>query len=127
MHIFSRKGEKCEVVYHIKCSDCTATYVGETGRALRERVAEHQKKADSHMKQHLIQARHSFSDEGVSILHQEPDYFKRGVAEAIYIDSETPSLNRDRGQHELPAIYREIITSKSRDQNNNTGHVTRRH
>ena len=116
--------DKLGLVYHIKCSDCPASYVGETGRQLKERVTEHRKKS-SPIGEHLCQATHSFSTADVSILHQEPDWFRRGVAEAIYINREAPSLNRDSGRHNLPAIYREILTSTSRDHN--TGHVTKRH
>ena len=62
----------------------------------------------------------------VSVLHQEPEWFKMGVAEAIHIHLESPSLNRDRGRHHLPAIYREILTSPSRETNT-LGYVTERH
>ena len=43
------------------------------------------------------------------MLHQEPDWFKRGVAESIYIMQEEPMLNRDKGRHTLPEIYRELL------------------
>ena len=33
--------EKTEAVYHISCKECPATYIGETGRALGTRFAEH--------------------------------------------------------------------------------------
>ena len=121
------KTDKSEVVYHIQCKDCTDTYVGETGRQLKFRLHDHRTKASSHVKQHTERADHSFSDEGVSILHHESDRWKRGVAEAIYIDRDAPSLNREKGRHDLPPIYREILTAKSHDQNNNSGHVTRCH
>ena len=117
--------DKSGLVYQIKCGDCQASYVGETGRQLKERVTEHRKKKSSPIGEHLGQASHAFSSEDVSILHQEPDWFRRGVAEAIFINREAPSLNRDSGRHNLPAIYREILTSTSRDHN--TGHVTKRH
>ena len=111
-----RKSEVCGSVYKVECADCPASYVGETERELKFRVAEHHRLKSSHVCQHLVQAKHTFNDEGVSVLHREPDYFKRGVAEAIHIDRETPSLNRDRGRHTLPSIYREIITPQSHDQ-----------
>ena len=118
------KEDKSGVIYQIKCGDCPASYVGETGRQLKERVVEHRKKKSSPVGEHLAQTSHTFSQEEVSVLHHESEWFKRGVAEAIHINRETPSLNRDSGRHNLPAIYREIITSPSRDR---SGHVTRRH
>ena len=117
--------DKSGLVYQIKCGDCEASYVGETGRKLKERVKEHHKNKASPIGEHLSRASHSFTNDEVSILHQEPDWFRRGVAEAIYIHRETPSLNKDSGRHNLPAIYREILTSTSRA--GSAGHVTKRH
>ena len=102
------KEEKAGLVYHVKCGDCDATYVGETERNLKKRINEHHR-SSSPIGQHMDQRRHSFSSEGVSILHQETDWFRRGVAESIHIAMEDPVLNRDRGRHTLPAIYREIL------------------
>ena len=34
-------GDKSNIVYKINCYDCDASYVGETGRALKTRVSEH--------------------------------------------------------------------------------------
>ena len=118
------KEDKSGVIYRIKCGDCTASYVGETGRQLKDRVAEHRKQKSSPLGEHLHQTTHAFANEDVSVLHHESEWFKRGVAEAIHINRETPSLNRDSGRHNLPAIYREIITSQSHDR---SGHVTKRH
>ena len=33
--------DKSSIVYKINCHDCDASYVGETGRALKARVSEH--------------------------------------------------------------------------------------
>ena len=102
------KKDKAGLVYHIKCADCSATYVGETERKLGKRMTEHHKPS-SPIGHHLEWNRHTFSDKEVSILHQESDWFRRGVAEAIHIHQEAPILNRDRGRHTLPAIYRDIL------------------
>ena len=100
--------EKAGLVYHVKCSDCSSNYVGETERNLKKRINEHHR-TSSPIGLHMDQRRHSFSAEGVSVLHQESDWFRRGVAESIHIAMEDPDLNRDRGRHTLPAIYREIL------------------
>ena len=120
------KEEKAGVVYHIKCSNCESHYIGETERKLKKRLHEHHR-SSSPVGHHTHETQHSFSEDEVSVLHQESDWFRRGVAEAIYITRQQPDLNRDRGRHTLPAIYRELFdivsrdgvsTSGSRDHNN---------
>ncbi len=37
--------DKCGVVYQLACQDCEASYIGETERALKQRLKEHLKPA----------------------------------------------------------------------------------
>ena len=114
------KDDKAGVVYHLKCNDCESHYIGETERKLRKRIHEHHR-SSSPVGQHTKDTHHTFSEKEVSVLHQEQDWFRRGVAEAIYIDKERPDLNRDRGRHTLPAIYRELFNIVSRDHPTTSG------
>ena len=93
---------------------------------LGERVREHAYKGtNSAVSEHCRRNKHLITPAGrvkipdtqVTVLHQEPDYIKRGVAESISIMLEEPTLNRDKGRHTLPEIYRELLT---RDR---SGHV----
>ena len=36
---------------------------------------------------------------------KKDDWFRCGIAEAIWIAKENPSLNRDGGRHTLPPVY----------------------
>ena len=101
-------GDQTGVVYKIQCADCDASYVGETERTLKKRVTEHHR-SSSPVGHHTSYNHHQFSHSDVSVLHRDADWFRRGVAEAIHITTQRPSLNRDRGRHTLPAIYREIL------------------
>ena len=114
------KLDKCGVVYHVQCDDCSADYVGETARALTNRLKEH-KKTTSHVGQHLKEHKHQFLPDKVAVLHQEASWFKRGVAEALYIAQKAPTLNHDRGRHTLPVIYREIMQPRDLDARPVTG------
>ena len=106
----------------MKCAQCDASYIGETERALRIRVQEHHRKTSA-VGLHMAEKGHTFSDEdNVKILHTESRTFHRKVAEAIYIGTNNPSLNRDRGRT-LPPIYRGIL--QSCDHTHHRGHVTR--
>ena len=114
------KGDKAGVVYHIKCDNCDSHYIGETERKLRKRINEHHR-SSSPVGQHNLEMRHSFSEQEVTVLHQESDWFRRGVAEAIHITTEGPDLNRDRGRHTLPVIYRELLSIESHDRPSTSG------
>ena len=117
--------DQAGVVYKIACNDCEATYVGETERKLNTRFKEHHR-SSSPVGQHVEQRRHSIDEESVSVLHRESDWYRRGVAEAIHIQQESPCLNRGRERHILPAIYKELLpNTTSRDQTTSNGHVTR--
>ena len=110
--------DKAGVVNRIQCGDCPAFYVGESDGCLGKRVKEHSYQGSkSAFEEHYQHRRHSMTpackvkirDSQVKVLHQEPNWFKRGVAESIYIMQEEPTLNRDKGRHTLPEIYRELL------------------
>ena len=119
--------QKPGTVYHITCRDCPASYVGETERVLGKRVEDHTKSTS--FAAHCREADHctledgliTINDDQVAVRHTELDWFKRGVAEAIHIDLEKPTLNRDKGRHTLPVIYRELL---ARDR---SGHGAQAH
>ena len=101
------KMEQSGCVYQIKCDDCDSNYVGETSRRLSERISEHHR-SSSPVGHHVQYNKHSFSSDSVSILHKEQDWFRRGVAEALKIEEQSPNLNRGKERFTLPAIYQEI-------------------
>ena len=115
-----KKEDKAGVVYHIQCSECDSHYIEETERKLKKRIQEHHR-SSSPVGHHTQEFQHSFSETEVAVLHQESDWFRRGVAEAIHITKEGPDLNRDRGRHTLPAIYRELLDIESRDRESTSG------
>ena len=101
--------EQSGVVYKIVCNDCPEKYVGETERVLSARYKEHHRPSLSSVGHHVQYRRHSIDNDSVSVLCREPDWFKRGVAEAIHIQRELPTLNRGRERHTLPSIYQELL------------------
>ena len=98
------------VVYNIKCKDCEAEYIGETGRALTERLKEH-KMNSSVVCHHAKLNKHKIDMDNVEIVDRDSRWFERGVREAIYIRARSPSLNRDLGRHTLPPIYDTLVKS----------------
>ena len=84
-------------VYKIKCDDCEAFYLGETGRDVRTRVMEHRKYRErSNFGRHLLHTGHkSKEDSNIEVLHVLPKGLKLTLTEAYEIWKET------RNQHLL--------------------------
>ena len=115
---------KCGVVYQLTCQYCEASYIGETERALKQRLKEHIK-ASSPVGHHMGYNKHKVDSQNIRIVDRDSRWFQRGVREAIRILSRSPTLNRDRGRHNLPSVYNTMVWSRdtrmttavSRDQN----------
>ena len=75
-------------VYRI---DCNGVYIGQTGRQLKIRVAEHMKaweknnEGESAFADHLIASGHRIREGSEVLLHRENAYFKRIALENIEI------------------------------------------
>ena len=102
--------ERCDTVYHIKCADCPATYTGETGQPLRERLKQH-KRVSSVVGVHMRSTEHSIDWDNTKVLDRESNWTKRGVKEAINIRRHKPTLNKDKGRHHLPAAFDKLVLS----------------
>ena len=110
------KDKQSNVVYAIKCKDtvCEDTYIGETKQTLSKRMYQHRRPSsgagDSAVFQHLHATKHSFDNKDVVILDREHRWFERGVKEAIYVNSEQPTLNKGGGlRHNLAGAYTSVI------------------
>ena len=51
---------KTDIIYHWKCpaNNCTAEYIGETNRSLKERVSDHRNQTTSAIRNHHISTKH---------------------------------------------------------------------
>ena len=103
--------DKCGVVYQLTCRDCEASYIGETERALKQRLKEHQKDS-SPVGHHMGYSKHKVDSQNIRIIDRDSRWFQRGVRDAIQIRSRSPTLNRDRGRHILPSVYNTIVRSR---------------
>ena len=60
------RGHTLEAVYEIKCCDCQATYIGDTGRNLSTQLTEHKQlkqmtrnsNVNNHIAEHHLQMKH---------------------------------------------------------------------
>ena len=61
---------------------------------------------------HQEQPDHGVKLDIADILTVDTKWFERGVKEAIYIRALKPSLNKDGGRYNLPAVWTNIIRSR---------------
>ena len=90
------------VVYSIPCADCPATYIGETGRTLKVRMAEHKRAVKSKdplngIAVHVQKTAHNINWQEARILARENIWGKRRVLEALEIQQRRPMMNLDAG------------------------------
>ena len=92
--------QKKDVVYHWECwaDRCKSSYVGETSRALRERVKEHCKSSTSAILEHCTDFHHPLiSISNFNIINKYPSQITQETKEAIHIWRLDPNLNRNIG------------------------------
>ena len=61
------------------------------------------------MLQHARENDHHFRKEDISILASEHNWVKRGIKEAIFIHTLSPSINIDPGRHKLSSHFDNIL------------------
>ena len=91
--------ERAGVIYKLDCGDCDASYVGETGRQVQDRMTEHQrditnKKKVSKVYEHVSRTGHSFNFDNVSVLDNCSNRKTRLHLESIHTYKQTNSINR---------------------------------
>ena len=93
---------KSGVIYHFKYPhiNCPDAYIGESIRALGERIKEHLQ-APSPIHQHSSSTGHPLSPECFNIIHRETQGSSRNIKEAMFICVTDPSLNRNLGKYQL--------------------------
>ena len=98
-------------VYKINCSDCHASYIGETGRNLTTRLTKHKRatrKGDvnNHIAEHHWLTNHTIDWDSAQCLTYSTNYFQRLTLESWFTNLEQTSHNRCQP---LPAPYKRLI------------------
>ena len=99
--------------YKVKCSDCQATYIGETGRNLTTRLNE-QKRATKHgdgnnnIAEHHLKTSRTIDWDSATCLTYSTDYYQRITLESWFTNLEQTALNRCQP---LPAPYKRLLNS----------------
>ena len=94
--------------------------MGETERSLKVRFGEHRRPSsvNSEISKHIHQEEpgHLVELKNSQVLTVEPKWFERGVKEAIYICTTSPSLNRDGGRYQLSAIWMNLVKKRVKNR-----------
>ena len=98
-------------VYKIKCCDCQASYIGETGRNLSTRLIEHKRasrngEVNNHVAEHHLQTKHQIDWDSATCIAYYTDYYQRLTLESWFTNLEQTPLNRSQ---QLPAPYKRLI------------------
>ena len=98
-------------VYKIKCCDCQATYIGETGRNLSTRLTERKRATrngdvNNHIADHHLQTKHQIDWDSATCITYSTDCYQRLTLERWFINIEQTPLN---GSQQLPGPYKGLI------------------
>ena len=98
-------------VYKIKCCDCQASYIGETGRNLSTRLTEHKRATrngdvNNHIAEHHLQTKHQIDWDSATCITYSTDYYQRLTLESWFTNLEQTPLNRSQ---QLPAPYKRLV------------------
>ena len=105
------KADRTNVVYKIKCNDCSKTYIGQTQRALKTRVKEHQKAVfnqdkNSLIAEHCTNSNHNFDFDNTTVLDYAKNWNKRLLLEAFHSKGDVNSIN----EHiQIPRVYEKLL------------------
>ena len=105
-------------VYKIKCCDCQATYIGETGRNLNTRLTEHKRATrngdlNNNIAEHHLQTNHRIDWDSAECVIYSTDYYQRLTLESWFTNLEQTPLNRCQ---QLPAPYKRLINDTKTDK-----------
>ena len=104
-----RKG----VVYSVPCDGCSKVYIGQTGRSLKHRLAEHRRAlkngdvAVSALAEHTLATGHLVDLTKSEVIDCHPYATTRCLLESWHIQRNPDALNREKGT--LPEVYTALL------------------
>ena len=107
----TKKENQSDVIYKVPCSNCQATYVGQTTQYLKKRMEAHRyrKNEITALSRHASEQKHGFDFANVEVLDIEQNSFKRKILEMLYIRKDKNSVNNRTDIASLSSIYANIL------------------
>ena len=92
---------------------CKSAYVGETSKALGDRVKEHCKSSTSAILKHCTDYHHPLPTiSNFNIIDKDPSQVTQEAKEAIHIRRLDPNLNRNIGKMSIPHCFDPLLGVK---------------
>jgi len=110
---------KNNIVYKINCSNCTASYVGQTKRQMKTRIREHcnniklDESKHSVISEHILNFKHKFDWDNVKVLDREPNWYKRLISEMLHIKEQKNGINLQKDTELLNESYFGLLNDLS--------------
>ena len=104
--------QKTDIIYHWKspANNCTAEYIGETNRSLKERVSDHRNPSSSAIRNHYISTKHPKVElKNLTIKDRESNILQHQAKEALRIHIKDPSLNRNIDKVRIPSVFNKLL------------------
>ena len=104
--------QKSDIIYHWKypADNCTAEYIGETNRSLKERVSDHRNQITSAIRNHDISTKHPKAElKDFTIIDRESNTLYHQAKEALHICIKDPSFNRNIGKVRIPSVFNKLL------------------
>ena len=104
--------EKTDKIYHWRFTahNCTAEYIGETSRFLKERVEDHRNQTTSAIRNHHISTNHPKAElQDFTIKDRERNTLHHQAKESHHICIKDPSLNRNIGIVRIPSVLNQFL------------------
>jgi len=121
--------KKSEVVYKIPCKNCEASYIGETGRTLGNRIKEHRSEVDSvtgaftraakaraestdnksAITDHVASKNYVIDWEKATVVDTVANRSERHIKEAVWIRKTSRTMNHD-GVYQLSYVWDYLLT-----------------
>ena len=101
-----------DIIYHWKCpaNNCTAEYIGETNRSLKERVSDHRNQTTTAIRNHHIFIKHPNAElKDFIIIDRDINTLHHQAKEALQICFKDPSLNRNTGKVRIPSVFSKLL------------------
>ena len=112
------RDHRSNVVYQVKCKDCSSSYVGQTQNYIKDRINTHIRsiknmRYDTALSQHALVNLHSFDFVNYKILDTDHNRKKRLIKEMAHIKITKNSINYIEDTQNLNMLYDVILQEKA--------------